>query len=173
MIPEERSNAIRDLESSARELDWAVSHLQPAQWTFKPAIDRWSIAQCVDHLTIVEERVLIHLKRLDTCGEPRAMTDDQLLERLLDRSETIIAPERVHPTARSVDAVATLEAFHRGRKDTLSFVATTRDTLRSQTLPHPIFGPLDGYQWVITLAAHVRRHLLQIDEIKHCEGFPR
>lgn len=173
MIAEERSNAIRDLESSARELDWAVSHLQPAQWTFKPAIDRWSIAECVDHLTIVEERVLKHLRQLDTCGEPSVMTDDQLLARLLDRGKPIIAPERACPTARSGDAVATLEAFHRARKDMLSFVATTRDTLRSQTLPHPIFGPLDGYQWVITMAAHVRRHLLQIDEIKHCDGFPR
>lgn len=173
MIPEERSNAVSDLESSARELDWAVSHLQPAQWTFKPAINRWSIAECVDHLAIVEERVLTHLKGLDTSVEPSAMTDAQLLERLGDRSKPIIAPERVYPTARSADAVTTLDAFHHARRDMISFVATTGATLRSQTMPHPIFGPLDAYQWVITMAAHVRRHLRQIDDIKQCEGFPR
>lgn len=173
MTLEERNSAISDLESSAEELDGAVSHLRPAQWTFKPTNDAWSIAECVDHLAIVEERVLKHLKGLGPSAEPAAMTDAQLLERLRDRSKPIAAPQRVHPTARSTDAAASLGGFHRARSDMIAFVAATSASLRSQTMPHPAFGPLDGYQWVVLMAGHVRRHLQQIDEIKRCEGFPR
>ncbi len=173
MTVEERNSAISDLKSSAEELHGAVSHLHLAQWAFKPTNDVWSIGECVDHLAVVEERVLKHLRGPGTAAESAAMTDAQLLERLRDRSEPITAPERVHPTARSTDPAATLDAFHRARKEMIAFVATTSSSLRSQTLPHPAYGPLDGYQWVILIAAHVRRHLQQIDEIKGGEGFPQ
>lgn len=150
-----------------------MSDLQPTQWAFKPAIDRWSIAECVDPLAIVEERVLKGLKGLDRPAEPVAVMDAQLLERLGDRTRLIPAPKRVCPTARSGNGAATLAAFRRVRRETIAFVATTGASLRSQTMPRPAFGPLDGYQWVITMAAHVRRHLQQIDDIKRCDRFPR
>jgi hypothetical protein len=173
MIPAERTDELSSLEASAKELDRAVYNLQPAQWTFKPTIDRWSIAECVDHLAVVEERVLNALKGRDRPAEPVSMTDAQLLERLGDRSKPIAAPELVYPTGRSGDGPATFAAFHRVRRETIAFVATTGPSLRSQTMPHPAFGLLDGYQWVITMAGHVCRHLQQIDEIKQCDQFPR
>ena len=172
MIPAERNDALSGLEASATELDHAVCNLHSAQWTFKPTIDRWSIAECVDHLAVVEERVLKALKRFDRPAEPVTMSDAQLLERLGDRSSPISAPERVHPTVRSDDGAATLAAFHRARQETIAFVSATGANLRSQAMPHPAFGLLDGHQWVITLAAHVRRHLKQIDEIKRSDCFP-
>ena len=38
----------------ARELLAAVASLSPAQWTFKPAPDRWSIVECVEHVALAE-----------------------------------------------------------------------------------------------------------------------
>ena len=28
--------------------------------------------------------------------------------------------------------------------------------------PHPLFGPLNGYQWILVIAMHERRHAAQI-----------
>lgn len=172
MSPAERSGALSSLEASANELDHAVSALQPAQWAFKP-VERWSIAECVDHLAVVEERVLKALKTVDAPAASIAMTDAELLERLRDRGQPIAAPQRAYPTARSADPAATLAAFHQVRSHTIAFVTATNADLRAHAMPHPVFGPLDGYQWVITMAAHVRRHVQQIEEIKRLDGFPR
>ena len=37
--------------------------------------------------------------------------------------------------------------------------------LSAVTLPHPIFGPLTFYQWIVFLAGHEGRHALQIREV--------
>ena len=39
-------------------------------------------------------------------------------------------------------------------------------------MEHPALGPLDGYQWVLFLAAHSVRHTKQILELKASAGFP-
>ena len=36
----------------------ATSGLSDAQWRFKPAPDRWSIAENLEHMVMVQERVL-------------------------------------------------------------------------------------------------------------------
>ena len=32
--------------------------------------------------------------------------------------------------------------------------------------------PMDGAQWVIFIASHVKRHVAQIDQVKAHEGYP-
>ena len=38
--------------------------------------------------------------------------------------------------------------------------------------PHPFFGTLDLYQWVLLSAGHTARHTQQIEEVKRSPGFP-
>jgi hypothetical protein len=35
-----------------------------------------------------------------------------------------------------------------------------------------VFGPLDGYDWILAVAAHTARHTQQILEVKADPGFP-
>jgi len=37
---------------------------------------------------------------------------------------------------------------------------------------HPALGPLDGYEWVLAVAAHTERHTKQILEVKADANFP-
>ena len=55
LSPEERDRAIGELESSRRDLLAAVASLSPAQWAFKPAPDRWSIVECLEHVALAED----------------------------------------------------------------------------------------------------------------------
>ena len=54
---EDRQLASRQLADSREGLMKAVKGLTPAQWTFKPGADRWSIAEVVEHLALTEELV--------------------------------------------------------------------------------------------------------------------
>ena len=42
----------------------------------------------------------------------------------------------------------------------------TSDALRDRFAPHPFAGMIDGYQWILFLAAHTDRHAAQIEEIR-------
>ena len=39
--------------------------------------------------------------------------------------------------------------------------------------PHPEMGVMDGYQWLLLIAAHCERHTAQILEIKAMPGYPK
>ena len=43
--------------------------------------------------------------------------------------------------------------------------------LRGRVRPHPIFGPWDGYQWLLATAAHTSRHTDQIRELQAVRNY--
>src|SRR5216683_2801121 len=62
----------------------AVKGLSEAQWTFKPAPGRWSIAEIVEHTIFVQERVLGPLRdRLATAPAPPAGRDYKLVDAIV------------------------------------------------------------------------------------------
>ena len=55
---QELDQARKFLEQTQNAVTGATKGLSEAQWRFKPAPDRWSIAENLDHIVIVQERVL-------------------------------------------------------------------------------------------------------------------
>src|SRR6185295_11477960 len=49
---EERSFAVNHLKQTSDDLVKAVDGLTEAQLNFKPAPDRWSVLECVQHITL-------------------------------------------------------------------------------------------------------------------------
>ena len=66
-----------------------------------------------------------------------------------------------------VTAAAALELLERTRASLLAAMdqAEGKD-LSNVSRQHPALGPLDGYQWIGSLAGHEMRHTLQIEEIR-------
>ena len=52
------------------------------------------------------------------------------------------------------------------------YVRTTNDSLKDHIAPHPLFGDLTAYQWLVMIPAHANRHVDQLDEVKAIEDFP-
>ena len=147
------------------------------QQSFKPAADRWSAAELVEHLSIVERNVIRLLEKLlGEVGEPGAssssspsdlLADPVSIEEFVERSLVVKyeAPERIRPAglpladslARLRDSRATLHAL-RPRID--------RADGRALSSPHPAWGPLDLYQWLLFVGAHEDRHLAQLEALK-------
>ncbi len=156
------------LNADRRKLRAAVDRVPTSLLTVRPAPDRWSVAEVLEHLSTVEAGALLRVKALIESAPPAegdvALTE---LDRawLQNRSRRIMAPDRIKPTGTmSIDAA--LAALERSREELLAILheAEGRD-LSKATQPHPALGPLDGYQWIALIGGHEMRHALQIDEI--------
>lgn len=154
----------------------AVEGLSEGQQHFRPAPERWSVAQLCEHLASVEENVTGLVRRLlakaEESGAPAraggAPFDPVNIEGFVEstRGVKIEAPERLRPAdatpladslARLAGARATLHALRPGIE---------RADGRAIRFPHPACGTLDLYQWVLFVGAHEDRHLAQIETLK-------
>src|SRR5947207_14194876 len=54
LTQEERGRAIAEVEGSKKAFLDATKGLSPAQWNFKAAPDRWSVAECSEHIALAE-----------------------------------------------------------------------------------------------------------------------
>ena len=153
----------------------AVKGLTEAQWKFKPAPDRWSAAEVVEHLALIEDVVLGILEKLPQAPAPAAGRDAQqfdamLLAKVQDRSTKYEAPPQARPAARWTPDEA-LEHFLASRARTAELLRSMTG-LRAHVIAHPIFGPMDGYQWILAVAGHSERHTRQILEVMADPKFP-
>lgn len=178
---DERDKAIAELEGSKRMFLDATKGLSEAQWNFKSAPDRWSIAECADHIALSEAFIFARVgdvmkspltpeKRSATAGK-----DDKLVVMLQDRSFKAKAPEPLDPTKTPMAPEESIKKFLEARGKTEDFIKTTQENLRDHMFDHPVpaIGTLDAYQWVLLISGHTRRHTLQILEVKADPNFPK
>jgi uncharacterized damage-inducible protein DinB len=176
----ERESALKELQRTHSKFLQSIAGLSQKQWTFKPGPDRWSVAEVAEHIAVSESTILGFVeKQLMTspaAPEKREQvkgTDELILQRVPDRSRKAQAPEFLRPTGRWATEADLAKAFEESRKATMDYVPTTNDDLRDHFLDHPVFGPLDGYQWLLLISAHSERHTAQIEEVKADPNFPK
>ena len=180
LSPAERDHAVTELESSRKAFLEATSGLSEAQWDFKPAPDRWSIAECAEHIGVTETFVLnlITEQALKGPAEPekRAQVqgkDTSMMAMAVDRSAKFKALEVIQPTRRWATSREITKNVLDNRARTIEFVSTTQEDLRDHFMDHPVFKTLDTYQWILLTSAHMRRHTAQILEVKADPNFPK
>jgi hypothetical protein len=179
MNEQERQSLLDEFAASQARLLALVNGLTPEQWRFHPAEGRWSIGDCIEHVTAVEARVLRAIgKHLEGPSEPekRPLTEGKdilVRENLPDRSKRIEAPEPVRPTGKWEDPGQLLANFLAAREHTVQFASSTNSDLRNHFFPHIAMGEIDCYQWLVVLSLHGGRHAQQIEEIKAHPAFPR
>ena len=147
----------------------------PREAFSRPALGgAWTGAQIVYHCGNVEGATTKMLEglfaRALADGLPADENTGSLLHsldhlRVPDRSgRRIEAPERLRPPT-DPDLDASWAALLKVRERTHRAVATVdgRDLTRISA-PHPIFGPINGYEWVLFIGQHEERHLGQLRE---------
>ncbi|AQG79588.1 DinB family protein [Spirosoma montaniterrae] len=175
---EQRAYAIDALHSTRQALHDAVNGLSAKQVAFKPSPDRWSIAECVEHIVLVEAGIFGGiLKGMTYPADPakRAdirVSDVDVIKAVRSRSVTMPAPEPFVPTGRFADIAEALRAFDNQRETAIQYVQTVDGDLRHHYFRHIALGWLDSYQAILLLAAHGERHRKQIEEVKSSPGFP-
>lgn len=173
----DKAALIAQLQRTEARFLKSIDGLSEAQWNFKPAPDRWSIAECAEHITAAEPMIRGMIadamtKTLTAEQLPVAKKDEQLLTGLVDRSKKFKAPEPLIPTNRFGTPQAAVEAFKKERAETIKLASGDVD-LRAQGTQHPFLGPLDAYGFFLFQSGHSERHTLQIEEVKADPNFPK
>ncbi|HYO80555.1 MAG TPA: DinB family protein [Bryobacteraceae bacterium] len=173
----ERNEGLAQLGRTRTAVVEATKGLSEAQWKYKPAPDRWSVAEVVEHMAIVEEFLLKNTAEKvmqAPAGNPdrdNKSTDKFVLTAVSDRSQKVQAPEPVVPTGRWTHRES-LEQFLKARQRTEEFLKSTTG-LRDHVVDSPLGRPLDAYQWVLYISAHTERHTKQLLEVKGHPDFPK
>jgi DinB family protein len=165
------------LESTKKKVAEATAGLSDAQWNFKSAPDRWSVAQVVEHIAAAEDllRGMVIEKVMKAPADPARdvkKTDEAVLAMIPDRSHKAQAPEPLVPTNRYGSPAGSLKHFMETRATTEDFLKNTPD-LRAHAEDSPLGMKLDAYEWVLFIAAHSDRHTKQILEVKADPNFPK
>ena len=172
---QDREKGLRYLADSRHGVTEAVKGLSEAQWRFKPTPDRWSVAEIVEHLALTEGVILDILKRMPQAaaapaGRDLKAVDASLVSKMVDRSTKAQAPAEIVPGGHMAPREA-LDQYLSLRAEVTDLLRTGTD-LRGHVVPHPLFGPLDSYEWILAVAAHSERHTKQILEVKGDPRFP-
>lgn len=153
--------------------------LSDAQLDFKASPEKWSIRQCMEHITLSEsflDQMLQGVLNAPANPEKRAeikITDEQIPVMLVDRTKKAQAPEPIQPKGSFKSADEAIQQFTIARDKHIEYMKTTTDDMRNHCAPHPAFGMMDSYQWMLLVAAHSKRHTLQIEEVKASPGYPQ
>lgn len=187
-------------EAVRRKLYARVENLSDAQQTFRPTDDAWSIAEIMEHLSIIETNMVRLIGMLlsktesaaaaanagagvqdagagASAGEaapptPRAFQPFSMDE-LIDtiKDKKLDAPEQVRPSGQMALA------------DSLAALRATRASLESlrprleaadltvAAYPHPAWGDLNIAQWLAFIGLHEGRHLAQIKRLMEAPDF--
>ena len=175
----ERAALVNELEQSRKRFLDAVRGLSEKQSVFSSEAGRWSIQNCAEHLAIFEDTfrsmVQDQLLRSPAASEKSAAArqmDPMLGPGVRDRSQRTKTAPFLEPTGKFADVGRAAAKFEESRKETVDYARNTNDPLRVHFAPAPT-GELDGYQWLLVIAAHTDRHTAQIEEIKKHAKYPK
>ena len=180
LTKKEKKYAVDYLEQTKADLQNTVAGLSEDQFNFKPAADRWSIKECLQHIVLTEtalwqmtDATLKATANPDKRSEIKA-TDEDLVKRMTDRTNKVKTVEALYPEKATTvpTALAALNAFNEQRGKLIKFMKKTDDDMRNHVTQTPL-GWLDSYQMVLFMAAHSNRHTQQIAEVKADPNFPK
>jgi uncharacterized damage-inducible protein DinB len=174
----DRDRGVQYLDQTRDGVVAAVKGLSEAQLKFKPAPDRWSVAETLEHITVSEDFLFqnvadkIMKAPAGAADRDTAKIDAFVLAAIPDRSHKAQAPEPLKPTARWTPA-ETLDHFLQSRARTIAFLQSTPDLRAHVVNGPPLNQPMDAYDWLLFIAAHSERHTKQILEVKSDPNFPK
>jgi len=180
LTKEERDRGVDYLKQTQKDFLAAMEGLSEAQWKFKAAPDRWSIAETAEHIAVTEQTIweLVSGKIMKSPAAPEKAADAKgkdeiILNRIPDRSRKAQAPEQLKPTGKWATRAALTKDFDALREKEVTYLKETKEDLRNHFEEHPFLKTMDAYQWLIFNGAHCKRHTAQILEVKADPNFPK
>jgi len=180
----ERELAHRYLQQTHHGIVGAIKGLSGDQWRFRPAPDQWSIAEVAEHVIFVNELILgPGREKLRNAPAPPfdrdlKFVDSIILGQFPSRLAKFSAPAMSHPVGRCASPAEALDLLGKTYAELDEYVESP-DLRQHATEAPPIkaitngaYDTLDGYQWILAVAAHCERHTKQMLEVRADPAFP-
>lgn len=174
----DKEKLVQELERTRAKFLKSVEGLSEAQWNYKAAPERWSIAQCAEHIAAAESFIRGYVAQALTtplpADQPKTeLVKDEIVQKMIvDRSKKFSAPEPIAPSNRFGSPAEAVATFEKERAETIKLAKSDAD-FRAHAAQHPGFGMLDTYGWLLFLSGHSERHTLQIEEVKASADYPK
>jgi hypothetical protein len=180
VLQADKDRALAYLESTKKGVIEATKGLSDAQWNFKAAPDRWSISEVMEHLAVAEDMIrgmnqeqVMKSPAIPARDSAELQKIDAMVVAMVpDRSHKIQAPEPLKPTNRFGSPTDAEKHFLESRATTEEYLKAATD-LRAHASDSPMGVKLDGYEWILLIAAHSERHTKQMLEVKADPNFPK
>jgi hypothetical protein len=145
--------------------------IPPERRNVRPEPARWSPAEVVHHLSIVEGRLTHRLaalieqaRSLPVETETSSVLTSGPAVTAIDRATRFVTSEASEP--RDTDVARVWDDFMETRGELRRVIATGDGlALGKVSAQHPALGMLSGYEWIAFIGAHVARHAEQIREM--------
>jgi hypothetical protein len=174
----DRKALLAHLEQTQKQFLASIEGLSEAQWKWKSAPDRWSVAEVAEHITVSESALLgLTNQAMKAPATPELLAKTKgketlILKAIPDRTKRAQAPEMLQPKGKWPTEAATAAAFKEARAQTIALAKDASRDLRAYASLNPALQELDAYQWLLFLSAHTERHTKQIEEVKATAGYP-
>jgi len=184
--PDDRAALIAELDRLERAFRERAGALSPAAWSWRPDAKTWSAGEIVDHLGRTNATYLAALEpALAKLVSRRERRPGPLAPRWAGRlfltqlepppRYRVPAPRKIRPAPR-VDPAAAWEAFSQAQRAVAELTRATAGLAPASVrfrnpiaFDLPVFDLATG---LLIIAAHERRHLLQLERLRACPGFP-
>lgn len=186
LTEDERTELLTMLDASQNRVMDLISGLSDAQWTFKSGEDRWSVAECTEHI-VRSQRALLGLAQLALSKEPdpewleRTRTKGALIRQVMPNRQPFgqggaTAPMEIRPT-ENWDRAKAIQEFYTVQGEVVAYVEALAENapIKQYTAEHPfpVFGWLNAYDWLIYVPLHTERHSRQIEEVQADPNYPK
>jgi uncharacterized damage-inducible protein DinB len=178
-LPQDKTYLINSLQQTQEELRKNIEEMNETQLEYKSSPEAWSAGQILEHI-VVTERVLFGMfeKIMQQPPNPDKrveiqVEDQELFNRMNDRTEKLKAPEFLHPKSKFENASEALKVFSEQREAIMKFIkGTSEQDLRDRVTKSPLGETMDAYQFLLYITGHCSRHTLQLKELQKVVGFP-
>jgi hypothetical protein len=178
-LSEEQRKFARDyLETTKADFLKAIAGLSAQQVTYKPDEKTWSILDIAEHITLAEQRFFDIIEKEiknapDSSPRRVKLSEQDIIDRLTNRGFKAKSPESITAKGTFATIADAQQAFEKQRDANIAYISSTNDLLHWYFWRHPATGKIDLYQTIILMAAHSKRHILQMEEVKALPGFPK
>lgn len=155
------------------QLKEIVENLTDEQSSAVPEEGKWSVAQLVEHIAIVEDGMTRICRKLLNQAKETGKTSDGSINisgDFLQKAEgardiKLQAPEMVHPKSNQT-ITESLAKMEENRKN-LDELRPLFESVECSDFkfPHPAFGDLTAHEWLALIGGHEARHIAQIKRI--------
>ncbi len=181
---EEIAQLFKTIDEGQDMLVGLISGMTNEQWSFKQNPDRWSVAECVEHITRTEGAILMMVQQ--TLTGPRDPEWFTRTDGKLDLVRQVVpnrnpggvggfkAPFEVSPT-QNWSREQAIREFYKSHGMLRSYVETMQRDIKDHTFenPFPQIGWLNANDWLNLAALHVMRHSKQIIEVQQDPNYPK
>ena len=160
------------VEDKRKELLQSFAGVPEDRLSRRASPDAWSVAEIVDHLSIVEAGVARLIAKRAARARETGLGEEKSTESVMasfDQQRAVLdgtlmeSPTTVRPRA-NVDFSEALKGLESSREALrVAVQGASGLSLGEIKHPHPILGELDLYQWLIFIGQHEGRHRKQIE----------